>query len=207
MRAWLAANCPAEMRGPMHEEDQFYGGRNAVFRNEAQKLWLERMEADQQAFHYLWWTDHLGASSFAGQAVTLPLPVLMNDEAAQATQRSLELMRRVVPRVGFENSVSYFVPGDPLAEPAFIQQALGKEGWLVLDLHNVHTMAVNLGFEPEAYLARLDLDRVLELPEFVAGDYDTSLVTRDVNGSATASTRNGMPARNSSSGRWRTTPK
>ena len=55
------------------------------------------------------------------------------------------------------------VPGDPLAEPAFIQQALGKEGWLVLDLHNVHTMAVNLGFEPEAYLARLDLDRVLEL--------------------------------------------
>ena len=45
VRAWLAENCPAEMRGPMHEEDQQYGGRNPVFRNEAQKLWLERMVA------------------------------------------------------------------------------------------------------------------------------------------------------------------
>jgi acyl-CoA dehydrogenase len=45
VRAWLAANCPPEMRGAMHEEDQQYGGRNPVFRNEAQKLWLERMVA------------------------------------------------------------------------------------------------------------------------------------------------------------------
>jgi acyl-CoA dehydrogenase len=45
VRAWLADNCPPEMRGPMHEEDQCYGGRNAVFKNEAQKLWLERMVA------------------------------------------------------------------------------------------------------------------------------------------------------------------
>ena len=35
-RAWLEANCPPEMRGPMHEDDQFYGGRNAVFKNDAQ---------------------------------------------------------------------------------------------------------------------------------------------------------------------------
>ena len=45
VRGWLAANCPPEMRGPMHEEDQYYGGRNPVFKNEAQKLWLERMVA------------------------------------------------------------------------------------------------------------------------------------------------------------------
>ena len=25
VRAWLDANCPAEMRGPMHEDDQFFG--------------------------------------------------------------------------------------------------------------------------------------------------------------------------------------
>ena len=35
----------AEMRGPMHEEDQCYGGRNPVFKNDAQRLWLERMTA------------------------------------------------------------------------------------------------------------------------------------------------------------------
>ncbi len=43
-RAWLEANCPAEMRQPMtHEEDTFWGGRNATFASEAQRVWFERM--------------------------------------------------------------------------------------------------------------------------------------------------------------------
>jgi alkylation response protein AidB-like acyl-CoA dehydrogenase len=43
-RAWLEANCPAEMREPMRDEgDACWGGRNPSFKNEAQKLWLERM--------------------------------------------------------------------------------------------------------------------------------------------------------------------
>ncbi|HEY0312419.1 MAG TPA: acyl-CoA dehydrogenase family protein [Allosphingosinicella sp.] len=45
-RAWLEANCPAEMRQPMRDEgDACWGGRNAVFQSEAQKLWMERMAA------------------------------------------------------------------------------------------------------------------------------------------------------------------
>jgi alkylation response protein AidB-like acyl-CoA dehydrogenase len=45
-RAWLEANCPAEMRAPVRdEEDICWGGRGFVFKNEAQKLWLERMAA------------------------------------------------------------------------------------------------------------------------------------------------------------------
>jgi alkylation response protein AidB-like acyl-CoA dehydrogenase len=43
-RAWMEANCPAEMRAPMRDEsDACWGGRNALFQSEAQKLWLERM--------------------------------------------------------------------------------------------------------------------------------------------------------------------
>jgi alkylation response protein AidB-like acyl-CoA dehydrogenase len=45
-RAWLEANCPAEMREPMRDEsDACWGGRNPVFKNEAQRLWMERMAA------------------------------------------------------------------------------------------------------------------------------------------------------------------
>jgi acyl-CoA dehydrogenase len=45
-RAWLAENCPAEMRGPTRgDEDMCWGGRNWVFQSPAQKLWLERMAA------------------------------------------------------------------------------------------------------------------------------------------------------------------
>jgi alkylation response protein AidB-like acyl-CoA dehydrogenase len=43
-RAWLESNCPAEMRQPLRgEEDYCWGGRNASFQSEAQRLWLQRM--------------------------------------------------------------------------------------------------------------------------------------------------------------------
>jgi alkylation response protein AidB-like acyl-CoA dehydrogenase len=45
-RAWLEANCPADMRTPpKSEEDMCWGGRNWVFKSEGQRLWLERMAA------------------------------------------------------------------------------------------------------------------------------------------------------------------
>ena len=41
IRAWLDANCPPEMRKPVQDEDDIcWGGRNVVFKNEAQKAWL-----------------------------------------------------------------------------------------------------------------------------------------------------------------------
>jgi len=44
VRAWLEANCPPEMREPMRDEsDACWGGRNPVFKSEAQKHWMEAM--------------------------------------------------------------------------------------------------------------------------------------------------------------------
>jgi len=43
-RAWLEANCPAEMRRPMASEDDIcWGGRHWTFASDAQRQWLERM--------------------------------------------------------------------------------------------------------------------------------------------------------------------
>jgi alkylation response protein AidB-like acyl-CoA dehydrogenase len=45
-RAWLEANCPAEMRQPAKGDDDIcWGGRNWVFSSPAQKQWLEVMAA------------------------------------------------------------------------------------------------------------------------------------------------------------------
>src|SRR5205085_3351467 len=45
-RAWLEANCPAEMREPVRDEsDACWGGRNAKFKSDAQKAWMDRMAA------------------------------------------------------------------------------------------------------------------------------------------------------------------
>ena len=41
-RAWLEANCPAEMREPIRSEDDVcWGGRNWTFQSDAQRQWLE----------------------------------------------------------------------------------------------------------------------------------------------------------------------
>jgi acyl-CoA dehydrogenase len=45
-RAWLEANCPAEMREPVRDDtDACWGGRNFVFKSPAQKQWLDVMAA------------------------------------------------------------------------------------------------------------------------------------------------------------------
>lgn len=125
--------------------------------------WLARLAADQRLFNYRWYTDHLGASALAGLAMTLPIGLPMTPASVAVVRARLADMRSVVPTVGLENSAIYFVLGDPLAEPAFINAILAGEHHLLLDLHNLHTMAENFGFDPHAYLARLDLTRVLEV--------------------------------------------
>jgi len=45
-RGWLEANCPPDMRLPLEDdEDRYWGGRNATFNSEGQRLWFERMAA------------------------------------------------------------------------------------------------------------------------------------------------------------------
>ena len=41
-QAWLEANCPPEMRQPARDDDDVYwGGRRATFKNDAQRAWFE----------------------------------------------------------------------------------------------------------------------------------------------------------------------
>ncbi len=43
IRSWIEANCPPEMRTPANGDGEIcWGGRNFVFKNEAQKLWMQR---------------------------------------------------------------------------------------------------------------------------------------------------------------------
>lgn len=126
--------------------------------------WLLRLAEDHRKLRFAWYTDHLGISAPGGQAVTLPLPVWQTPAAADRLHRRLRRLQQIIPLVGVENSVFYFTLGDPLDEPAFLARALRGSGMhLLLDLHNVFTMALNAGFCAKEYLRRLDLSRVIEL--------------------------------------------
>jgi hypothetical protein len=128
------------------------------------RRWLRRVAADHAVFQFGWYTDHLGATALGGLAATLPLPLPMTDAAARAVARRIAAMQRVVPDAGVENNVAYFLLGEPLEEPLFLGKILTRpRSHLLLDLHNLYTMAVNFDFDPAEYLARLDLARVIEI--------------------------------------------
>lgn len=126
------------------------------------RRWLQRLRLDCAVFGFRWYTDHLGATALAGQALALPLPLPYSAYAAQLCRRRLAALQRIVPDVGVENTAQYFVLGDPLDEPAFLRRVLRQpRSHLLLDLHNVHTMAQNLGFSAADYLNRLERHGVL----------------------------------------------
>jgi len=71
VRAWLEANCPSDMRQPLHgEEDYCWGGRNATFQSEAQHLWLQRM-GERGWTVPTWPRDYGGGGLSAEEALVL----------------------------------------------------------------------------------------------------------------------------------------
>ena len=69
--AWLEAHCPAEMREPVRGEDDIYwGGRRATFKNAAQQAWLEACLAKGYTVPS-WPREYGGAGLSAAQAKVL----------------------------------------------------------------------------------------------------------------------------------------
>ncbi|MCB9879316.1 MAG: DUF692 family protein [Planctomycetes bacterium] len=129
-----------------------------------QREWQEMVAAMQAAFGFRWLTDHLGASVLGDRGVALPVALPMTEVAARLVRERLLSLQQVVPDVGVENSVFYFLLGDWLDEPRFLAEILSSpHTHLLLDLHNAWTMAQNSGADVDDYLARLDLSRVIEI--------------------------------------------
>jgi len=126
--------------------------------------WLAQIERDQQRFHFHWYTEHLGWVAAGGVEAFLHLPLPPNEESRRTVVTHLGTLKPIIPVVGFENQVSYFAFGDVREEAEFWTR-MCHEGdlWLLLDLHNAYTQALNFGVPLEEYLAPLDLTRVLEV--------------------------------------------
>jgi len=81
IRAWIAANCPAEMRQPVASEDDIcWGGRNFVFKNAAQKAWMEVCAA--KGYTVADWPK-----AYGGAGLTPPEAKIWREECAAAGAR------------------------------------------------------------------------------------------------------------------------
>ncbi|AKM06284.1 acyl-CoA dehydrogenase family protein [Pelagerythrobacter marensis] len=81
-RAWLEANCPAEMREPAQgEDDAYWGGRNATFQSEAQKAWFEACR--DKGYTVPAWPREYG-----GAGLSPPEAKILREEMARINARS-----------------------------------------------------------------------------------------------------------------------
>ena len=81
-RAWLDANCPAEMRTPMKsDKDACWGGRNFEFQSEAQKTWLERMVAQG-------WTVPTWPKEYGGAGLSRKEEIVLLQEMKRINARN-----------------------------------------------------------------------------------------------------------------------
>lgn len=66
VRKWLEDNCPQSMRQPVKSfEDLYWGGRNAKFSSEDQKIWFERMK--ERGWTVPHWSKEYGGGGLSAE--------------------------------------------------------------------------------------------------------------------------------------------
>jgi acyl-CoA dehydrogenase len=109
-RAWLEANCPAEMREPVRDEsDACWGGRGAVFKNEAQKLWMDRMAGRG-------WTVPDWPADYGGGGLSAAETKILRQEMARIGARNplhsfgISMLGPALLKYGTEEQKKRFLP-------------------------------------------------------------------------------------------------
>lgn len=113
-----------------------------------------------------WHSDHLCFCGVDGKALHDLLPVPFTAASARRiAARVREAADRLERPMAVEN-ISYYVPlGRPeIDEPEFITELLERADCsLLLDVNNVFVNAQNHGFDPRQWLAKVPLERVVQL--------------------------------------------
>ncbi|MEZ6195323.1 MAG: DUF692 family protein [Planctomycetota bacterium] len=127
-------------------------------------LWCEGLRFCHAAFDFAWFSDHLGWVNAAGRNPVFPLPLPFTREAVERVATRLRAIAGIIPTVAFENPGGFARLGPTeLQAPFWNAIARAADGRLMLDLHNLHTEGLNLGFDPREVLASLDLGRVVQI--------------------------------------------
>ena len=130
-----------------------------------QSWWLEQLAGERKARRLVHLSEHFGfmtAGDFIGGT---PLPHPRTDAAVRiGRDRLARIADAIGAPVGVENLALAFGKADVAAQPGFIEELLAPvDGFLLLDLHNLHCQAQNFGLDAEALLRSYPLQRVREI--------------------------------------------
>lgn len=124
--------------------------------------WLQHVAAECERRRYVGVSEHFGfmvAGSLDGGA---PLPVPPGPATVRVGVAALRRLAAATHTpVGLENLALALCEADVHGQGPLLTQVLDAvDGYLVLDLHNLHCQAVNYGLDPLALLATQPLARV-----------------------------------------------
>ena len=109
-RAFLDENCPLEMREPIRSEgDICWGGRNWVFRSDAQKHWLEAMAARGWTVPD-WPKDYGGGGLSADEARVLKEEMQRIGARSPLTSFGISMLGPALLKFGTEEQKKHYLP-------------------------------------------------------------------------------------------------
>jgi len=116
------------------------------------------------------YTEHLTFCSDDGHLYDL-MPIPFTEEAvdyvAARVRRVQDILER---RIALENASYYAAPGQQMSELAFVRAVIERADCdLLLDVNNIYVNSINHGYDPNAFLDGLPLERVRYI--HVAGHY------------------------------------
>jgi uncharacterized protein len=131
--------------------------------------YVENLASWCRRFDCAWASEHLSFTRVGGGHeinASMALPVAYDSEMFDLlSARVCEVRARLGRPFLLENNVYYVdIPEQEMGEAEFLNRLLRDTGCgLLLDLHNVHTNARNHGFDAEAFVRSLDLEKVVEI--------------------------------------------
>jgi uncharacterized protein (UPF0276 family) len=148
--------------------------------------YLALLDAVRARWPFVWHSEHLGflvvrAADGEELHTGIPLPMPFTEESlALLVPRGTALTERYGVPFLLEN-LTYYLPGLPSEggrdEVAFLNDFVERSGCgLLFDLYNFHCNARNLGFDAQAALSRLRLDRVVQVHVAGGGSHDGFLM-------------------------------
>jgi uncharacterized protein len=120
-----------------------------------------------------WWSEHVAFTKAGGVDVGHLAPVPFSIEALDVLEANVAEAGRAIETPLIVENITYVVamPGAEMGEAEFLDRLTERTGCgLLLDVTNLHTNAVNHGFDPLEVLDRLPLDRVVQL-HFAGGEW------------------------------------
>jgi uncharacterized protein (UPF0276 family) len=130
-----------------------------------QDVWMEQLARECARRPYRHVSEHFGFTAAGPFTRSTMLPVPYCEAAVAVGRDRMERLRAIIRGpVGLEVLANTLAPVDAADQGAFLDAVLTPaEGFLVLDVHNVWTQAINTGLPPELLLESYPLERVREL--------------------------------------------